>query len=75
MQFLCFPILSDTAEAQVTRGGILKWLLIACFIGNISAKKISKSIHMCQSYRKTKVGHFWDTVYNYFTAIIEVNLR
>jgi len=30
--------------------------LIAYFIGNISAKKISKSIHVRQSYSKPKVG-------------------
>jgi len=27
-------------------------------MGNISAKKISKSIHVCQSYSKPKVGLF-----------------
>jgi len=32
--------------------------LIAYFIGNISAKKISKSIHVHQSYSKPKVGRF-----------------
>ena len=28
------------------------------FIGNISAKNISKSVHVCQSYSKLNVGHF-----------------
>jgi len=37
---------------------IVKRLLIAYFIGNISAKKISKSIHVCQSYSKPNVGRF-----------------
>jgi len=32
--------------------------LIAYFIGNISAKKISKSVHMCQSCSNPKVGRF-----------------
>jgi len=32
--------------------------LIAYFIGNVSAKKISKSVDMCQSYSKSKVGSF-----------------
>jgi len=32
--------------------------LIAYFIGNISAKKISKSVHVCQSYSKANVGRF-----------------
>ena len=39
MRFSCFPILPGSAEAQVIWGGILKHLLIAYFIGNISAKK------------------------------------
>jgi len=38
MWFSCFPILLGSAEAQVIWGGILKHLLIAYFIGNISAK-------------------------------------
>jgi len=35
--------------------------LIAYFIGNISAKKISKSIHVRQNYSKPKVGRFFET--------------
>ena len=35
----CVPILPGSAEAQVIWGGILKHLLIAYFIGYISAKK------------------------------------
>jgi len=46
MQFLCFPVLPGNAEAQVTSGGIVKHLLIAYFIGNISAKKISKLVNI-----------------------------
>jgi len=34
-----FPVLPNSAEAQVISGGTLKRLLIAYFIGNISAKK------------------------------------
>jgi len=60
MWFLCFPILPGSAEAQVIWGGTVRRLLIACFIGNISAKKW-KSIHVRQSYSKPKVGLFWDT--------------
>jgi len=65
MWFLCFPILPGSAEAQVIWGGILRRLLIAYFISNISAKKIWKSIRVCQSYSKPKVGVdvFWDMVY------------
>ena len=53
-----FPRLPGSAEAQVIWGGIVKCLLIAYFIGNISAKKISKSVHVCQSSGKKKVGRF-----------------
>jgi len=56
MWFSCFLLLPGSAEAQVIWGG--RRLLIAYFIGNISAKKISKSIHVHQSYSKSKVGRF-----------------
>jgi len=58
MWFSCFRVLPGSAEAQVIWGGIIKCLLITYFIGNISAKKISKSIHVRQSYSKPKVGRF-----------------
>jgi len=51
--------LSDSVEAQVIWGGIVKRLLSAYFIGNISAKQIWKSIHVHQSYSKPKVGRFF----------------
>ena len=43
-----FLVLPGSAEAQVPWGGIVKRLLIAYFIGNISAKKNIK-IHSCVS--------------------------
>jgi len=55
------PRFDRSAEAQAIWGGIVKRLLIAYFIGNISAKKISKSIHVHQSYSKPKVGRFFET--------------
>jgi len=58
MQLLCFSVLSGSAEAQVICCGIVKCLLIAYFIGNTSAKKVSKSVQICQSYSKPKVGRF-----------------
>jgi len=39
-RFSCFPVLPGSAEAQAIWGGIVKGLLIAYFIGNISAKNI-----------------------------------
>jgi len=58
MQFLRFSILPGSAEAQVIWCGTVKCLLIVYFIGNICSKKISKSVHVCQSYSKPKVGRF-----------------
>jgi len=56
-----FPVLAGSAEAQVIWGGMVKRLLIAYFVVSIAAKKISKSVHVCQSYGKPKVGRFWFT--------------
>jgi len=53
-----FPLLTCSAEAQIISGGIVNRLLIAYFIGNICAKKMTKSIHVRQSYSKPKVGRF-----------------
>jgi len=39
MQFLHFPVLPGSAEAQVTWCGIVKCLFIAYFVSNISAQK------------------------------------
>jgi len=61
MWFSCFPILTGSAEAQVIWGGIVKRPLIAYFIGNISAKKNIKMIHVHPSYSKPKVGRFFET--------------
>jgi len=45
--FSCFPVLPGSAKAQVIWGGIVMRLLIAYFIGNISAKNVK--IHLCVS--------------------------
>ena len=39
MQFSCFPVLLGSAEAHVIWGGTVKRILVAYFIGSISAKK------------------------------------
>ena len=57
MQFSCFSVLPGSAETQVIRCGIVKCLLIAYFITNISAK-ICQNPFMCQCYSKSKVGRF-----------------
>jgi len=59
-----FSVLPGSAEVHVISGGIVKRPLIAYFTGSICAKKTSKSVHVCQSYSKTKVGYFSDTVYS-----------
>jgi len=57
-----FSVLPGSAEAHVIWGGIVKrfWLLT---LSVTFLPKISKCVHVCQSYSKAKVGHFWDTVY------------
>jgi len=57
MWFSRFHVLPGSAEAQVNWGGIVKCVLIAYFIGNISARKY-QSIHVCQIYSKPTVGRF-----------------
>jgi len=54
-QFSRVPVLRGSVEAQVIWGGIVKRLLIASVT---FLPKISKSIHVCQSYSKPKVGRF-----------------
>jgi len=56
MRFLCFPVLPGSAEAHVIWGGIVKCLLIAYFIGNISAKKY-QNVFMCV---KVVANQRWD---------------
>jgi len=46
MQFSCFPVLPGSAEAQVIWGGTVKRILVAYFIGNISAKNIKMCSRM-----------------------------
>ena len=65
MWFSCFPVLPGSAEAQVTWGGIVKRLLIAYFIGNISAKNI-KSIHVSI---KVIASQGWDVSFRRADAV------
>jgi len=63
MQFLFFPILPGSGEAQVIWGGIVKRLLIAYFMHNISAKKYQNLFTCVKIYSKPKVRrfHFFET--------------
>jgi len=58
MKFSFFPVLPGSAKAQLICCGIIKCLLIAYIIRDISTKKISKSVHVCQTYSKPQVGRF-----------------
>jgi len=54
--------LPGSVEAQVIRGSTVKRLLIAYFIGSISAK-ISKSVHVCKVMASQRWDVLWDAVY------------
>jgi len=54
--FRVSPFCPVVQKHKLLEGGTVKRRLIAYFIGNISAKKILQSIHVCQSYSKPKVG-------------------
>jgi len=54
--FSCFPGSPGSVEAQVIWGGTVKRLLIACFTGNISAKKYKNAF----MYVKVIANQRWD---------------
>ena len=55
-QFSCFLVLPGSAEAQVIWGGIVKSLLIAYFISNISARHYQNPF----TYVKVITSQRWD---------------
>ena len=63
MRFSCFPVLPDSAEENVIWGCIVKWVLIAYFMGNISAKKYQNVLTYVKIIAKQTWDVFWDTVY------------
>ena len=56
-----FPVLPGYAEAQIIWGDTVKRLLIAYFIGNISAKKYENPF-ICVKVIASQLDVFWDTV-------------
>ena len=64
MWFSCFRVLPGSAEAKVIWGGIVKHLLIAYFIGNISVKKYQNPFMCVKAIASQRWDVFWDTVYN-----------
>jgi len=67
MPFLCTPLLPGSAEAQVIWGGIVKCLLIAYFIGNISVKIHSRVSKLQQA----KGGTFFQTRCSWISTLHE----
>jgi len=61
MWFSCFPILTGSAEPQVIWGGIVKRLLIAYFIGNISAKKYQNPFTCIKVIARQRWDVFFET--------------
>jgi len=61
MRFSSFPVLPGSAKAQVIWGGTVKRLLIAYFIGNISAKKCQNPFMLISKLQQTKGGTFFQT--------------
>ena len=58
----CFRVLPRSAEAQVIWGGIVKRLLVAYFIGNISATKYQHPFMCVKVIASQRWDVFWDTV-------------
>jgi len=71
MWFSCFAVLRGNAEAQVIWGGIVKHLLIAYFIGNISAKKYQNPF-MCV---KVIASQMWDVLRHGVVVVVGSSSR
>ena len=56
MRFLRFPILPGTAEAHIIWGGIVKCVLTAYFMGNISVKRYQNVFNYVKLIAKKR----WD---------------
>jgi len=62
--FVFPPFARYSAEAQVIWGGIVKRLLIAYFVGNISTKKYPNPFMCVKVIASQMWDVFWDTVYS-----------
>jgi len=65
-----FPVLPGSAETKVTRGGIVKHLLIAYFIGNISAKNYQNPF----THVKVIASQMWDVFLRHGVALTVVSI-
>ena len=61
--FFVFSHFDSSAETQVISGGIVKHLLIAYFIGNISAKKYQNPF-MCVKVIASQMWDVFETRYS-----------
>jgi len=55
------PVLPRNAQAQVIWGGLVSVLWLLTLSVAFLPKKISKSVHVRESYSKAKVGRFFET--------------
>jgi len=62
MRFSCFLVLPGSEQAHVIWGGTVKHLLIAYFVGNISAKKYQNVFTCVKVIANQMWDVFWDTV-------------
>ena len=62
MQLLRFPVLPGSAEEQVIWCGVVKYLLIVYFIGNMFAKKYQNPLTYVKVMASQRRDVFWDTV-------------
>ena len=65
MRFSCFPVLPGSTEAQIIRGGTVKCLLVAYFIGNLSVKKYQNAFTYVKVIPNQRWYVFCDAVYIY----------
>jgi len=70
MWFSCFSVLPGNAEAQVISGGIVKRLLIAYFIRNISAKNYQNPFMFLKVIANQRWDVFWDIAYIHFWGLL-----
>jgi len=72
MRFSCFHVLPGSAEAQVTWGGTVN----KAFLWLLFLPKISKCVHVCQSYNIPKVRRFLrQCIYNTHKHSINNNMK
>ena len=67
-----FPVSPGSAEALVRRGGKIKYILIAYFLGNICAKNYRNRTTCVKIIASHRWDVFWDTVYSDLSLVCSV---